>query len=269
MASSEFIEKARRAWVLIGSGLFVFLGVTPFSELVSRGLPGGSILSPIDVGVIVFWGFAVSPLVAGLLYVVAPHRRVAPTWVSATVIVALFLLWIFATVIAVAFFHRGWIQVTLIAAAVGTIGLASINLILRPDRLLRASFPRSELVGLVFAVAISASSLLAIFATAASASRVSQGDPYCIGHHDRAEPIASWTELRGLYFFTIESGFKYSSSWYFHGAMIVKRAESLQYFNWSPRNLRFEPLGREADLIFRVEGICEPRDAFLGSLPLF
>ena len=266
MASLDFSGRTKSAWVLIGSGLFVFLGVMSFSELV----PGGGTLTPFGVGVMIgFWGFLIAPLIAGLLYLFAPQRQAAPIWVSATVVVFLSVLWILAALIAVVLFQQGRVQVTLIATAVGMIGLSSINLIFRPDRLLRPSFPRPELIGLFVAVTISASSLLAIFATATSASRVSQGDPYCISHHDRAEPVASWAELRGLYFFTVESGFKVRSSWYFHGVMIVKGTGGSRYYNWSPRNMRFDLLDREADLVVRVEGMCEPRDAFLVSLPLF
>ncbi|ATG47723.1 hypothetical protein CEW89_09180 [Celeribacter ethanolicus] len=82
-------------------------------------------------------------------------------------------------------------------------------------------------------------SLWSLGTMALAASQIiakTQGAPYCVARS--GAPIHSIAELRGLAFYTDETGFKSTSRWTFHGVLLTEN----QAWNWSPQRLRFDPI---------------------------
>lgn len=83
---------------------------------------------------------------------------------------------------------------------------------------------------------ISLWSLLSMTRAAIQITSLTKGTPYCVARS--GAPITSIAELRGLAFYTDESGFKSSNFWTFHGVLLTEAQE----WNWSAKSLRFEAI---------------------------
>nr|WP_321511041.1 hypothetical protein [uncultured Celeribacter sp.] len=83
---------------------------------------------------------------------------------------------------------------------------------------------------------ISLWSLVAMALALNQISALTQGAPYCVARS--GAPIHSIADLRGLAFYTDETGFKSTSRWTFHGVLLTED----QAWNWSPQRLRFDPI---------------------------
>lgn len=65
---------------------------------------------------------------------------------------------------------------------------------------------------------------------------LTNGAPYCVARS--GEPITNIADLRGLAFYTDETGFKSHNFWTFHGVLLTETQE----WNWSAKRLRFDPI---------------------------
>ncbi len=93
--------------------------------------------------------------------------------------------------------------------------------------------------GKALLLAVTLISLWSLFAMTRAVTQIStltNGTPYCVARS--GEPITSLAELRGLAFYTDETGFKSTSFWTFHGVLLTKTQE----WNWSAKSLRFEAI---------------------------
>lgn len=111
-------------------------------------------------------------------------------------------------------------------------------------------------------------SLATPLAVAWSVRAVAGGSAYCIARHQPDRPIRTWAELRGVSFHTDRSGYKDTSAWFLHGVMLVDRGQGIEAWNWSPRHMRFERIGRPGDMAESPFGTCAPRAGFLDGLAL-
>ena len=102
-----------------------------------------------------------------------------------------------------------------------------------------------------------------------SAAVIAGESPYCLAHHGALGPVESLAALRGLSFYTTETGYKSTSRWYLHGILTVTGPDGDSYFNWSPRRLRFDPLPNPERLIASPLDHCAPIPGFLRTLPLW
>lgn len=88
---------------------------------------------------------------------------------------------------------------------------------------------------------------------------ISSGRPFCIAKNASSEKqIKTLADLRGLSFFTTESGFKMNSHWYFHGVLIVKSNSRNLVFNWSPRTFSFNRIDNPERYYGRPDLACKP-----------
>ncbi|WP_226548989.1 hypothetical protein [Celeribacter naphthalenivorans] len=83
---------------------------------------------------------------------------------------------------------------------------------------------------------ISLWSLFAMTRAVTQIASLTEGEPYCVARS--GDPITSIAELRGLAFYTDETGFKSSNFWTFHGVLLTEAQE----WNWSAKSLRFEAI---------------------------
>ena len=143
---------------------------------------------------------------------------------------------------------------------------ATFRLLARPDGDARTR--RAALMRMAPATAVALWSLGAAGLIAASATRISDGRPYCLARHGDTEAVESLAALRGLSFYTTRSGYKSSSNWYMHGILIVETGAAPEVYNWSPRRLRFDRLREPGRLTIDPRGNCKPRADFLAALPL-
>lgn len=90
------------------------------------------------------------------------------------------------------------------------------------------------------------------------ARHIAAGSPFCIAHHAPNSPIEALHELRGFSFYTVSTGYKSTSEWYFHGLMIADHPEEQRVYNWSPRRWRFNLVERPDTLIEPVRNACVP-----------
>lgn len=89
---------------------------------------------------------------------------------------------------------------------------------------------------LLIAALISIWSLFAMTRAVTQIISLSDGAPYCVARS--GAPITSIAELRGLLFYTDETGFKSHNFWTFHGVLLTETQE----WNWSAKRLRFDPI---------------------------
>lgn len=178
-----------------------------------------------------------------------------------------------AFIIAVASMEVRWI----VPAGLGALtGLALISL--GPWRLSAAGNLLFYRRGLLLSNgAVIVGSLLGSFANiglvAWSAVGLAAEKPYCIqvaggfGDYKEANRLI---DLRALSMYAPDNddGVQYS----FHAVLVVQNEQSLAWYNWSYRHLRFMPIAQE-DLDSTVIGLREPmcrtRPHFLQALPVF
>ena len=113
--------------------------------------------------------------------------------------------------------------------------------------------------GLMLASLLAIWSLLCVPLVLIQAERAAAGAPYCIAQHGPSRSVDGFWDLRGFSFYTRDSGYKDNSGWYFHGVLIVEGAEGRQYFNWSPRHLRFDRIEHPNRYSVSVRNLCSPR----------
>lgn len=116
------------------------------------------------------------------------------------------------------------------------------------------------------ATAMSVWSLSAAWIVTSSAKTLANGRPFCVAHHDRGEAVQRLADLRGLSFYTIVSGYKETSRWYFHGLLLISDSSGLIAYNWSPRKLRFDLLERPEIQFASPLSACTPRQGFWNNV---
>lgn len=175
----------------------------------------------------------------------------------------------FIAVIADGFSHTGS-ELSRLHVTCLTLAMSSSLVLIVPSRVSSIRILVASL-GLAPAAIASLWSLQMGWTTMKQAMETANGDPYCIARHDgypRQSPISNLADLRGFSFYTTASGYKDNSSWYFHGVMIVAANAGPRYFNWSPRDRRFNLVERQSLLLIPIEGTCDPQANFLENLPI-
>lgn len=125
---------------------------------------------------------------------------------------------------------------------------------------------RAALSGMAVASVAALWSILSAVMVVGHANRLAAGAPFCIAHHGPSSQVQSIWDLRGFSFFTIDSGYKLNSGWYFHGVMIVDKDDGRQYFNWSPRRMQFDRIEHPGRFIAPLHNVCEPSLEFWSEL---
>lgn len=93
--------------------------------------------------------------------------------------------------------------------------------------------------------------------------QLTQGLPFCLAYHsNEIAEIEAFSDLRGFSFYTTKTGYKDSSSWFFHAVLIVDTENEIRLYNWSPRNLRFYPVKLRSRLIIPIGNSCLPQADF-------
>lgn len=112
--------------------------------------------------------------------------------------------------------------------------------------------------GLMLASLLAIWSLLCVPIVLIQAERSAAGAPYCIAQHGPSRRVDGFWDLRGFSLYSRDSGYKDNSGWYFHGILIVEDGEGQSYFNWSPRNMRFDRINHPERFIAPLRNLCRP-----------
>jgi hypothetical protein len=111
-------------------------------------------------------------------------------------------------------------------------------------------------------------SLASVAVVLVSVHRLADGAPFCLAHHGyHSTVVESVWELRWFSFYTTETGYKDTSTDYFHGVLAVETPKGDKIYNWSPRGMRFDPIDRPH--LFRNPSLmspCSPSPRFWQSL---
>lgn len=119
---------------------------------------------------------------------------------------------------------------------------------------------RITLITMLVAAVPAIWSLLSVPIVLIQASRAAEGAPFCITEHkpfSKSDGDPHW-DLRAFSMYTMRSGYKDNSTWYFHGILVVDSGNGLRYFNWSPRRLRFDLIKYPRSFTASIEAFCQP-----------
>lgn len=175
--------------------------------------------------------------------------------------IAALLVGLFLTLVSAAFSSP---HSTLLSMAHGgalSLAVASSVLCLAIGRI-DSGGARLAFSGMALSATAAAWSLLSVPSVVFQANRISAGYPLCLSHHGPSSDVSSIWDLRGVSFYTTDSGYKSTSGWYFHGILLVDGNDGRQHFNWSPRRFRFDQINTPNDL-------SHPCEASLNHLPPF
>ena len=212
------------------------------------------------------WFIAILPVMpfATLALSIISRRRI-PTALSVALALVIFCAGAFATFFMVALSGGGAEMVILHGMALTLACTTSILL---------ASALKKRAMSVAFGVyvlptLVGAWSLAVVPLAYSSALKVSANRAYCIGEHSPVQrELRSIFGLRGLSFYTTRSGYKIGDTWYFHGLLLVEEDSGLNVYNWSPRSMRFNVVGRPGSLIANPFAACQPKNGFLEELNL-
>lgn len=164
-----------------------------------------------------------APTVPLLIYLrrIALPRTAAPTRAKAGAILCL----LFGLVLTFFYLFAGSSASTDISELHGvSLTLAAASSVLWLDfEHLQRRWKILTVAGLCFAGFAAAWSLSLVPAVVIRTNQVADGHPFCLARHGPAEPIESFWELRGFSFYTTWTGYKSTSTWYYHGILIVDR----------------------------------------------
>ncbi|WP_120633398.1 hypothetical protein [Ruegeria sp. EL01] len=118
--------------------------------------------------------------------------------------------------------------------------------------------PRLAGTGIVLSAIAAVWSLKAVPVTTVQAARIANGAPYCIAHHRLNSAISSPLELRGFSFYSTRTYLNSNTNWHFHGLMVVQRVDEFEFYNWSPRRLRFDRIQNPDLYEAPVRNVCTP-----------
>lgn len=234
-----------------------------FAALILAGF-----IQPLDAGLVsknsamisalalAVWFAPASPMVFVYLGAGLPPPA-SPVW-SQSFAVVVFGIGLCLTLLCVAISAPGSKFLSMLHGGGLTLAVVASLLYMTPKRLsARAARLAAAGVGLSSLLAIW--SLLSVPAVLFQARAVAAGAPYCIAQHGPSRKVETLWDLRGFSFYTRDSGYKDNSGWYFHGVLTVEGAEGRQYFNWSPRRLRFDRIEHPDRFIASVQKLCSPR----------
>lgn len=179
--------------------------------------------------------------------------------------IAVFLVGLLLTLVSTAFSSPHATLLTLAHGGALSVAVASSVLGLSIGRigLLGAG---SAFLGMGLSAIAAVWSLLSVPSVAVQANRVSAGYPFCLSHHGPSSDVNAVWDLRGLSFYTTDSGFKSTSGWFFHGILIVDATDGRLFFNWSPRRLRFDRVDHPERFVASVRNLCVPSSTFWSDL---
>lgn len=139
-----------------------------------------------------------------------------------------------------------------------TIAVSSSILIISQHKQ-RNGFGRYSWMFMIVPIIVSIWSLAAVPTILWHAEKISKGRPFCVAENASSKKqVKTLADLRGLSFFTTESGFKTNSHWYFHGVLIVQDDLENFVFNWSPRTFGFNRIDKPERYIGRPNLACKP-----------
>jgi len=138
-----------------------------------------------------------------------------------------------------------------------TIGVVAGILTLSINKL---NSPSKRLVALwVIPTIIAIWSLATVPTMLIQANHIANNRPFCVAKHDDKTEITHLTQLRGLSFYSTSSGYKDTSRWYFHGLLLVKAANGLEAYNWSPRRMTFYRIENPRKFFINPLNACKPK----------
>ncbi len=208
------VSKSRPLWVFTLLYLLACFGTAPIrlTELTAKLTAGST--SPLFLAM--FTGLALAPLFAPLALLVPTPPVALRALIS--------LLWLPSLLILL----MSGPGTTHIFLYIFVTWVALIGLWAHRSRMGQALLLAVTLISLW--------SLTAMARAVTQIATLTKDAPYCVARS--GAPITSIADLRGLAFYTDETGFKSHNYWTFHGVLLTETHE----WNWSATRLRFEPI---------------------------
>lgn len=251
----------RRSWLFptVCSAL-IFAG---FIQPIAPGFMAERVNILVRVAYFLSWSAPLVPA-ATVLMRLAMLRPASLSLVWSATIIA-FLTGMVLTLFGLAFASALSGPLLLTQGSVLSLAVASGILWLASGQINRGA-TRLALAGMALSAAVAVWSLLSVPAVVFQAHQTAAGSPFCITHHNSSSVVNSLWDLRGFSFYTTASGYKSTSTWYFHGILIVDGDDGLGYFNWSPRHFQFDRIDHPERFIASLENLCTPSSAFWAEL---
>ncbi len=224
---------------------------------------GWSPIGAFSILSLMVWALPLVPLIV----IIAGRLRSAPVCpvLAQSASIAVLLSGVLLTLIVSALVSPRSGFMVMVHGGMLSLGVAASLLFLGGNRL-GAGAARAAMLGMALATGAALWSILSAVMVIGHAGRLAGGAPFCIAHHGPSAQVRSIWDLRGFSFYTIDSGYKSNSGWYFHGVMIVEKDEGRQYLNWSPRRMRFERIEHPGRFIAPLRDLCEPSLEFWSEV---
>ncbi len=121
-------------------------------------------------------------------------------------------------------------------------------------------FKSAPVILLLAPLAVALWSLISGVAVVWQANRLADNRTFCVAAHDQSAPIRAFAQLRGLSFYTTTAG------WYFHGLLIVETDTGKEFYNWSPRRMKFQKTENPERFIASPLNVCTPQTGYWANL---
>ena len=243
----------------ITTGILIALGFTPipfFPDNLGHG--AGWLHWPIGA----ISAMALVPLTLAIIGMVLPkplNKFVASGFAIVAAIIGAGLTFLYATQTG-----AGSLLATVHGLSLTLAVSASILMLATQNR--SKPFKTAPVILLLAPLAVALWSLVSGVAVVWQANRLADNHAFCVAAHDHSAPIRTFAQLRGLSFYTTASGYKSTSRWYFHGLLIVKTDTGKDYYNWSPRRMKFQQIKHPERFKISPLNVCRPHTDFWANL---
>ena len=238
---------------LVTTGILIALGFTPipfFPDNLGHG--AGWLYWPIGA----ISAMALMPFILAIIGMVLPkplNKYVTAGFAIVAAIIGAGLTFLYATRTG-----SGSLLATVhglsLTLAVGTsiLMLATQN---RPK-----PFKSTPVILLLAPLAVALWSLVSGVALVWQANRLADNRAFCVATHDQSTPVRTFAQLRGLSIYTTTAG------WYFHGLLIVETDTGKEFYNWSPRRMKFLRIEHPDRFVASTLYVCRPHTDYWDNL---
>ena len=238
---------------LVTTGILIALGFTPipfFPDNLGHG--AGWLYWPIGA----ISAIALVPLSLAIIGMVLPkplNKFVASGFAVLAAIIGAGLTFLYATRTG-----SGSLLATVHGLSLTLAVSASILMLATQNR--PKPFKSTPVILLLVPLAVALWSLVSGAAVVWQANRLADNRAFCVAAHDQSTPIRAFAQLRGLSFYTT------TARWYFHGLLIVETDNGKEFYNWSPRRMKFQQVERPERFIASPLNVCTPQAGYWANL---
>jgi len=238
---------------LVTTGILIALGFTPipfFPDNLGHG--AGWLYWPIGA----ISAMALLPLILAIIGMVLPkppNKFVAAGFAVLAAIIGAGLTFLYATRTG-----SGSLLATVHGLSLTLAVGASILMLATQNR--PKPFKSTPVILLLAPLVVALWSLVSGAAVVWQANRLADNRAFCVAAHDQSPPVRTFAQLRGLSFYTT------TARWYFHGLLIVETDNGKEFYNWSPRRMKFQKIEHPKRFIASPLNVCTPQTGYWANL---